>query len=160
MSSLENTFFGFKFDTLQKSSSDDGDQIIVNFKGSATTDKIKIKCNGKMTLTLQTEENEWSVLTSITISDSTTSATITHTAQVKITNAENATAEELILAVFKDFSQSSILFTLVGTELKSVLSNSVHKSYRENGDLVLSVYVYPRKSTSQPGGFFPSGAQF
>ena len=132
--------FGFKKDNLKKITFD-SDEIKLNFKGS--DEAFKIFCVGKMTLTKLKKENEWSVTTSITISDSELSGSITHTIQVSIQNAENATAAELILDVFKEFSESAILFTIKDNNLKLVSSKSAHKSFIQDGFLFLGIYIYP-----------------
>lgn len=140
--------FGFEKDNLKKIPSEDPDEIKLNFSGSYTIIQspislIIIYCVGKMTLTKLKKENEWSVTTSINISDSELSGSITHTIQVSIQNAEKDTAAELILTVFKEFSESAILFTAKGNKLEFRSSKSAHKSFIQDGDLFLGVYIYP-----------------
>ena len=143
--------FEFEKDNLKKIPSEDPDEIKLNFSGSYTITQspislIIISCVGKMTLTkLKEKKNEWIVTTTITITDSEPklSGSITHTVQVKIPNAENATAAELILDVFKEFSESAILFTVKGDNLELVSSKSAHKSFIQDGVLFLGVYIYP-----------------
>jgi hypothetical protein len=141
--------FAFEKDNLKKIPSEYPDEIKLNFSGSYTIIQspislIIIYCVGKMTLT-KLNENKWSVTTTITITDteSKLSGSITHTVHVKIPNAENATAAELILDVFKEFSESAILFTVKGDNLELVSSKSAHKSFIQDGVLFLGVYIYP-----------------
>jgi len=163
ISLIEDTLLEFIIDKPKKSSSKEGDEITLKFTGSDAVkvkvpifgiQEVTISCVGNMKLTQLKEENDWCVSGSIDVYikdgvfTKSESGSIPHTIRVEIQNAENATAAELILAVFKNITQSPIFFTSDGTKLE-LTSKSSHKSYiNSNGVLVLAVYIEKPTSTN------------